>query len=310
MRDRFSHTCKHWREINSPLPEWIVELLWGVANHLDELTKTLEIAIQGNRMVQGFPEFVAILGPSDESEDAEKHAGRLSDAEITARAAFAKNEAEKGHPILHGNALVAIWSAVDTCIEDIAVGLLLNDPAILKNEVFSKIRIPLAEFEILDKEERARFLLGEVERQKASRRHGVARFESFLEPFGLSGAVADDVKQHVYACNHMRNVIVHRRSVVDRKLVENCPWLNLKIGERLVVTTYEYQKYHHYLWKYLETVIKRLRRYFLKKTVALAEDASPPARLVESEQPAKLKDNCLVDDVRDEVRNTSSSENT
>jgi hypothetical protein len=279
----------------------VLELLWGVGTYFDELNKILEITVQGNRMVQGFPRIVELIGVKEEQDNQGKDESRLSLTEIAARAEFAKNEAEKGHPTLFAHALVATWSVVETCIEDIGVGFLVNEPAFLNKEVFSKVKVPLAEFELLDKEERARFLLGEVERQRAARRYGVDRFEPLLEPFGLSGAVPDEIKKPIYACDHIRNVIVHRRSVVDRRLVESCPWLNAKIGDRIFVTARDFRMYHYYLWQYMEIVTRRLRDYFSKSAPFLRDSASTTAPLANSEEKVMLKTNGITEPLHEKA---------
>lgn len=67
-------------------------------------------------------------------------------------------------------------------------------------------------------------------------KHGVDSFEPVLDHFALSGEVDQDTKKTIWEINHIRNVIVHRRSIADRRLVEACPWLGVKIGEAIVIS--------------------------------------------------------------------------
>lgn len=279
MRDLFSHTCKDLRETNKLLPPWLAESLWGIATYFDELNKVLLISVHGNKMVQAFPKLCDLAAKEEQDAQADQRDYELFMPEIRARAEFAKNEDARGHPTLHAHALVGAWSAIEAGIEDICVGFLLNEPAFLKREVFSNVKIRLADFELLDKEERVRFLLGEVERQSAIHRQGVDRFESLLEPFGFSGQVPDEIKKAVFACHHIRNVIVHRRSIADRKIVDACPWLNLRIGEPILVTADDFCKYHHYLWEYFEVVVMRLAVHFQKQRATSHQAVSPGAAL-------------------------------
>lgn len=84
------------------------------------------------------------------------------------------------------------WAYVP--IEDLIVALLLSEPEFLRAEAFSKIRIPLADFETLDKEERMRILLRELQRTlRSDQRHGVNGFEVILGSVELSGEVDDCV---------------------------------------------------------------------------------------------------------------------
>src|SRR5688572_11644081 len=43
-------------------------------------------------------------------------------------AEFARKERDQGYPILHGQATVGLWAALEALIEDLAVGLLLEWP--------------------------------------------------------------------------------------------------------------------------------------------------------------------------------------
>ncbi len=90
------------------------------------------------------------------------------------------------------------------------------------------------------------------------RRQGVDGFEVFLGYVGLSGTVAPDIKKTVWEVSHIRNAIVHRASIADRKLVQSCPWLNYKIGERVKIPHEVLAKYVHTLTEYLIIVLKRL----------------------------------------------------
>ena len=131
--------------------------------------------------------------------------------------------------MLHSHALVGVWGAFESAIEDSVLGMLMNKPDLLQSECFSKIKISLAEFEILEKEDRIRYIFEETSRSHTlGRRQGVDGFEVFLGYVGLSGTVDPDIRKTVWEVSHIRNVIVHRASIRDRKLVQSCPCLITK----------------------------------------------------------------------------------
>jgi hypothetical protein len=257
VRELFSHACAKEPD-GSIIPKWASQSIWALANYLDDVNKILSISIQGIAMVQDFPAFLEIVATKDPRANSDVSPDQMSMAEIHARAEFAKNEVIKEHPTLHAHALIADWGAMEAFVEDLCVALIVDKPEFLKNEVFSKVKVPLSEFELLDKEERFRFLIGQVEQQTAARRHGVDRFEALLAPFGLSGPVEEDVKKSLRACHHIRNVLVHRAGIADRRIVEGCPWLGLKLGDRVTVTRADHIQFHNHLWDYAKTVVTRL----------------------------------------------------
>jgi hypothetical protein len=176
---------------------------------------------------------------------------------------FAQQEIEKNFPLLHAHALISHWSALEALIQNIMISWFINVPDVLKSDTFRKIKISLADFECLDKNERMQLLFYDLEQHiKAKSKYGVDRFEVLLDTIDLSGSIDQDVKQSIYELSQVRNIIVHRASIADRKLVENCPWLNLAIGEIVIINSEKYHNYSEamskYVWCLLERVTLRL----------------------------------------------------
>ena len=87
---------------------------------------------------------------------------------------------------------------------------------------------------------------------------GVDGFERVLGCIGLSGEVDQEIKKVLWEMNHVRNVIVHRNSLADRRLIEACPWLDLKIGDKVRVSHKDLGRYQEALGEYLIAIIRRL----------------------------------------------------
>jgi hypothetical protein len=148
-------------------------------------------------------------------------------------------------------------------VEDVLVSFLMNDAAILRHEAFSKLKVPLSEFEILEKEERMRVLIAELERNPLlSRKHGVDRFELLLEPFGLGGTIDAEVKKGIREMHHVRNVLVHRGGRADRRLVEGCPWLGLELGRSVTINHDAFGRYLKALISYVTELLYRIHSAF------------------------------------------------
>lgn len=247
------------------LPRYVAEPLLRFLDYLEESMRLLHTSMQGMGMITTIPNALTVLGerayseempddPKQRKQDFQRH---LESAQKSA--AFAEKERTQGFPLLHAHTLVGFWSALESAIEDAIVGMLVNEPDLLQNEVFSRVRIPLAEYELLEKEERMRFLVEEVERSHIpARRRGVDGFEGLLGVVGLTGPVDADLKKTLWELSHLRNVIVHRGSVADRQLVQKCPWLGLKVGDKVTVSHGALGRYYSALYDYLMTLIYRL----------------------------------------------------
>jgi hypothetical protein len=184
-------------------------------------------------------------------------------AESERLAAFANAELKDGFPFFHAFATVGAWGTLEVTIEDLLLGILLNEPESLGKDEILKIRLPLAKYEELDKEERMRFILSELARTGATASsQGVTALESLLRVFDLSGEVDEHVRKVLWEMNHIRNVIVHRDSIADLRLVQSCPWLNLKTGDRVLINCEKFGDYTDAISRYVDTVLDRIRKRY------------------------------------------------
>jgi len=223
--------------------------------------------MNGISMTRARPKALEALAPfkfGDDDPDEETQRATLERAKSDS--AFATKECEMGFPLLHEFTLVGIWGALEAAIEDLIVAILCNEPEFLSADPFAKVRVPMADFETLDKEDRMRLLFKEVQRSlRSDQKQGVNRFESQLDAIGLSGEIRAETKENIWEMHHFRNVIVHRRSCADRSFITACPKFNLKVGERISITHQMLGHYTDCLGEYVLAVIRRLAgRYGLE----------------------------------------------
>jgi hypothetical protein len=94
--------------------------------------------------------------------------------QAAAEAKHAKDEAGKDFPLIHAHALLGLWSALESLIEDAAIAWLIYRPQALQLPDFAKIRVPIVEFQLLTTEEQMAYLIAEVQRdQRTDQRQGV-----------------------------------------------------------------------------------------------------------------------------------------
>jgi hypothetical protein len=242
-------------------PSYAIGPLKAFHAYIAESDRLLHLSMRGISSLRGMPGLIEALADF-RSEDADNPVNdeRYEPLELAkADALFAEKEYAAGFPLLHAHTLVGVRGALEAAIEDTVVSLLVNEPELLQSGALAKVRIPLAEFETLEKDERMRLLVTELERgQGLSRKQGADSFEALLELVGLSGSLDPEVKKLLWQMHHVRNVIVHRGSVADRRLVMSCPWMGLKVGDKVVVTHESLRRYEEALCSYTVMLVKRL----------------------------------------------------
>lgn len=176
---------------------------------------------------------------------------------------WAEEETSAGFPTLHAYAAVTLYALLESIVRELLASWLLENEAATEARIFSKIKVPVAEVLRLSAQERAEYLANIIEREVgAGLKKGIDRFESLLEPFGLSGPVNRGVRDRVYELGQLRNNVVHKAMIVDKQLVEACPRLALQAGARLNINGTLYSEYSQAVNYYLITLIVRVGEYY------------------------------------------------
>jgi len=278
------------------MPRFVANPLLTFLDYVDQSGRLLQLSIEGISMLMASPTIVEVLKQTDIKTYSPAEAMRRDEEfrrsldTANARADFARKEREAGFPLLHAHALVGAWGAWEAAIEDTLIAILLKEEDLLRGEAFSKVRIPLAEFELLDKEG-IRRLIEELNRgQGIGRGQGVEGSETLLNLVGLSGAVDSQIRKTIWEMHHIRNVIVHRRSVADRRLVQACPWLNLQVGDQVVVSHDAFGSYYGALHEYLMIIVRRLGVKYDVNIDALIEAHAAKRIVIEGDSGAGTPD--------------------
>jgi len=90
---------------------------------------------------------------------------------------------------------------------------------------------------------------------------GVGRFETIVESVGLYGKIDRIVRKVFLELSQVRNLVVHKSSVVDKKFLDICPWFKSKTGQPLILTAYDFGLYTSVAeWYLLELLVRTKRR--------------------------------------------------
>lgn len=217
------------------LPEWITDHFKESLNSHELLMQITDISARGISVLRGMPKIVKVLADVEGNSDHPDSVKKLDRAQKEAE--LASTEVEKDFPVLHGLAVVALWSWMEHFVKGFVALWLTHRRDALDVPAVQKLRVRLGEYLQLQKAEQAQFLVELLEQELASSlKRGATRFESLLQPFGLSFQLPDGCGETLFELQQIRNAIAHRNGRADRRLRSDCPWLKLKINQPVLVS--------------------------------------------------------------------------
>jgi len=175
-------------------------------------------------------------------------------------AKLAQREVDEEFPLLHAQATIALWVALEATMQTFFVRWLENKKEAFDIEPVQKLKVRIADYEKLQGEERYFYILDRLEQEMPAA--GFARFEALLALFGLSGVVNQDDRRNLLELNHMRNALVHRSGIIDSRLAAACPWLALCPGQPLRINANMTMRYFGSSMNYAIDIIIRIGEYF------------------------------------------------
>jgi len=239
------------------LPEWITDHFNESLNSHALLMQITGISARGISVLLGIPKVVKVLADVNGNTDQPDTVKQLERAQKEAE--LASTEVEKDFPVLHGLAVVALWSWMEHFVKGFVALWLTHRRDALDVQAVQKLRVRLGEYLQLRKAEQAQFLVELLEQELASPlKRGASRFESLLQPFGLSFQLPDGCGQTLFELQQVRNAIAHRSGRADRRLRSACPWLKLKINQPVLVSRKMLNAYSEAASKFLLCFLYRV----------------------------------------------------
>ena len=173
-------------------------------------------------------------------------------------AELAKKEIEKNFSSIASQSIIVLWGALEAAVRDFSVNWLLAFPHLLEKPSISSIKVRLGDFLSLTDDDRARFIIAELERSVAAKlKPGVGRFEAVLEQIDLAGGISDKIRRDILELSAIRNVLVHNAGHADAKFLKLCPWLDICVGDALTVSPDDYRRYMPSVLRYSADIIDR-----------------------------------------------------
>jgi hypothetical protein len=241
------------------VPRWATEDFHQFLDHQEDLATILHLSMNGISMLRGRPHAIKVLAEVDgrvqEEEENLKRASKERD--------LAQREVDSDFPVLHEQAIVALWSALEALVRSFAAAWLANWPGAWQKDAVKKLRVRLGEYEALDPPDRCLWAVDLLDQETSGPlKAGLGRFEGLLETFQLNGPVAEECRKRLFELSQVRHVVVHRRGKADRKLVNACPWLQLKPGDQIKISHEMWRQYNGAVGEYVLELIQRVRVAF------------------------------------------------
>jgi hypothetical protein len=260
------------------LPAWITDHFSDSLESIKTLSRIVNISERGISVFRGMPRVIKALAKAKATENTPDTAKELESAEK--EAALAQQEVDKGFPVLHGLAIVALWSWIENFVKEFVVLWLVHRKDAYSAPALQKLKVKLGDYLQLSKSERAHYVVEQLEQDLASPlKRGVTRFDSLLEPFALASTpLPDGSAKTLFELQQVRNAIAHKNGNADRQLRSACPWLKAKLNQPVPVS-------HEMLHRYTDACIQ----YWLVRFYDVGDRYAVDLRPQDAEPPDSLK---------------------
>lgn len=241
------------------LPTWVKDHFTQSLDSIETLMQIVHISECGIGGLRGIPGLMKALASDRGDEGNGDTAKRIETAEK--EAALAQREIDTDFPVLHGLAVVALWSSLENFVKGFIVLWLVHRKDAYSAPALQRLRVKLGDYLHSSKAEQARYIVELLEQDLSSAlKRGITRFESLLDPFYLSGGVLPDgCAEALFELQQIRNSIAHRNGRADRQLKAACPWLKVKLNQPITVSRSMLQRYVIACIQYMHARLNRVQ---------------------------------------------------
>lgn len=176
-----------------------------------------------------------VAGQMRDWQDPEAEPGKSSSVELMSSAA--EREIESGFPLLHANALMGIWGALEACVHDLCLLYIQCIERKKLAEALSGVKAKVGDYLSLDDADQWEWLLNQIEvAGSGSLRAGVGQFDPTLEALGVKPQIDSNVRTVLYRTKLLRNLYAHRAGVADARFLRDWPEQPVPHGKLVVPT--------------------------------------------------------------------------
>ena len=174
---------------------------------------------------------------------------------------LAEEEQKSDFSTLRAHSIVAMWSAVETTVDQILLNMSLLYPDKLSSAA-GDATLPATPSE----DEVKRLYRKWKASVHGSKNNVIERHLYMLSALGLPCSLDDSQIAAATEINEVRNIIVHNKAVVDDRFLSRCPHLTVAIGQKYLLSMEKFVAFHDTLSAYSISILKACTDFLLTKT--------------------------------------------
>jgi len=162
---------KSTMKTSGKVPTWATSHFKDTVKAFETLGQLIHISEKGISVLRGMPKIVKVVADVEGSSNDEKSKKQIEIAEK--EAVLAQTEVEKDFPVLHGLAVVALWSILEHFTKGLVTLWLRHRKDALAVHAVQKLKVKLGDYILLSKAEQAHYLVELLEQDlTSSLKHG------------------------------------------------------------------------------------------------------------------------------------------
>jgi hypothetical protein len=180
---------------------------------------------------------------------------------IDSRVQIAKQSLKESHHMLYEQAIITQYAYLEAGLRDLIKNIFIHEPSLFKDAEVGKLKVEYLTYRRHQKagdEVLASYFMKQLEDSLPRTPYGVDKFESMLKLVGLNGAVSSEVSKLIFEQAQIRNILLHKKGVVDQLFNERCGNLGYKVGDRIKLTLDQVKAYIGADMTYISTVSERV----------------------------------------------------
>ena len=156
---------------------------------------------------------------------------------------------------IHVPGIIALWASLEVAVEDTATLVLVNDLQSLDDAVLAGFKLPSG-FTKPPGESYARRVFARMEQVSRGTRSIAEAYAHILQVLGVSTSVAPEDFETLAELNYVRNCILHRGGVVDRRVTEEAPNSGLAVGDFVHIAEERYLRYYKSVGSFAQQMLE------------------------------------------------------